>query len=110
MSPTPRSALGGDLVKLRAAGAARAELEARARAFIASDDYGLRTPLATDIGLLDTWLAGQRDRITADQLAVAVSICLGMNPEVIAKTPEFCKTRNRVADSVLALTVAQGSA
>ena len=62
------SRLGTDLARLRSSGRPRAEFEDRARRFIASDQYALRTPLPIDIGRLDAWLARQPAQLTTDAL------------------------------------------
>jgi hypothetical protein len=101
--------LSGDLAKLRAAGSPRANLETKARGFIASDEYALRTPLPLDVGRLDARMAGQTKKVTAEELGTVIQQLLGVSPDALTKKPEFHTTRNRVADSVLALTVAAGS-
>jgi len=105
--PTP---LHADLAGLRAAGRPRAEIEGRAAKFIGSDDYALRAPLPLDLAPLGAWLAGQSVELTPEALADGVRQALGSSPQDLLAAANFQTTRSRLSDSVLALTVARGSA
>jgi len=102
------SPLLADLARLRATDRSRAELEDRARRFNSSDDYALRSALPVDLARLDDWLARQSEEFTTEAFAQGVKETLGNNVDVLLGTPEFAMTRRRVADSLLALTVASG--
>lgn len=106
-SPSP---LTSELLKLRSGNRPRADYEARANRFIASDQYALRTPLSIDIGRLDTWLAKQAQPISAEAFAAGVRETLGSTIEALLAKAEYKKTRVRVADSLLAQIVAAASA
>jgi hypothetical protein len=105
----PPSPFASGLARLRSSGRPRAEFEDRARSFVGTDQYALRTPLPVDIARLDTWLAQRPAELTTEEFAQGVRETLGSSVEALLSTPEYRETRSRLADSLLALTVAPGS-
>ena len=97
--------LATDLAKLRASGADRTRFEGTAAKFIGSDLYALRKPLPVAIADLDAWLASQPSTLSAETFQAGVENALGDDIGAIVETANFTVTRQRLADSVLALVV-----
>jgi hypothetical protein len=94
-----------ELANLRASGGSRAELEGAAAKYVGSDLYALRQPLPIDIPRLDAWFSGQPAHLPVEAFKAGVAQTLDSDIESLVASSAYAETRQRVADSVLALTV-----
>jgi hypothetical protein len=106
-NPTP---LIDDLATLKRNGQPRRQFEARARRYVTSDDYALGpVALPLDVAAFAAWVDTQGARLSSAGVREWIRRTWGQSvPELLAGEA-YAETRRRLADSLIALTIASGT-